>query len=124
MQEIQKKQEEERKRLEAIQKEAQRQKEENDAKQKAINELAKKYKIDVQTLDNIMDVSLDVAKAEGILAGGGLLLWLGGVALTCICPVAGPIIASGGLATSIGGGIVSTVAGTTAGISKIIKDNQ
>ena len=124
LQEITKKQEEERKRLEAIKREAQRQKEENKAKQKAINEIAKKNKIDVQTLDSVMEVSLEIAKAESVLAGGGALLWLGGAALTCLCPLAGPIIASLGIGTIIGGGLTATVAGSAAGISKLIKENQ
>ena len=124
LKEIEKRQEEEKKRLEAIQREAQRQKEENEAKQKLINELAKKNHIDIQTLDNVMDVSLDIAKYEGIGAGGGALLWIGGTALTCICPIAGPIIAGIGMGTTVGGGLCASVAGGVAGVSKLIKDYQ
>ena len=124
LEEIKKRQEEERKRLEAIQREAQRKIEENEAKQKAINELAKKNHIDIQTLDNVMDASLDIAKYESIAAGGGALLWIGGAALTCVCPIAGPLIAAFGLGATIGGGLSASVAGTVAGVSKLIKDYQ
>ena len=124
LEEIKKRQEEERKRLEAIQREAQRKIEENEAKQKAINELAKKNHIDIQTLDNVMDASLDIAKYESIAAGGGALLWIGGAALTCVCPIAGPLIAAFGLGATMGGGLSASVAGTVAGVSKLIKDYQ
>ena len=124
LEEIKKRQEEERKRLEAIRREAQRKIEENEAKQKAINELAKKNHIDIQTLDNVMDVSLDIAKYESIAAGGGALLWIGGAALTCVCPIAGPLIAAFGLGATMGGGLSASVAGTVAGVSKLIKDYQ
>ena len=124
LEEIKKRQEEERKRLEAIRREAQRKIEENEAKQKAINELAKKNHIDIQTLDNVMDASLDIAKYESIAAGGGALLWIGGAALTCVCPIAGPLIAAFGLGATMGGGLSASVAGTVAGVSKLIKDYQ
>ena len=71
-----------------------------------------------------MDVSLEIAKYEGIGAGGGALLWIGGTALTCICRIACPIIAGIGMGTTVGGCLFASMAGAVAGVSKLIKDYQ
>ena len=123
LKELERKQKEEKERIEKIKIESQRKLEEIAQKQKAIDEFAKKNKIDVQTLDNIIDASSGFAVSEGIAAGAGALIWLGGAALTCVCPVAGPLIAAFGMGGTIGGGILAAGSATVAGVSKLIKEN-
>jgi len=124
LKEIQRKQEEERKRLEQIKKEAQKIEEENKKREEAIKQICKENKIDVQTLNNVIDFGGGFAAGGGIGAGIGLLLTLGGAALTCVCPVLGPAVMSFGIGATVGGGADVAIGGAIAGVSKIIKETQ
>lgn len=95
---------------------------ENIRKQKLIEEEAKKKGIEIERLDNIIDGCGYLAKAQGITAGASFLLGLGGIALTAVCPVAGPFIAATFLGGSLGCGIWTAGAGVVAAGAKIAKE--
>ena len=124
LKEIERKQKEEKERLERLQKEAQQKEEENRKKEEALKKFAKDNKIDVQTLDNVIDVAGYSALGGGISTGLGILMWIGGAALTCVCPIAGPFIAAAGMGFAGGGAVGTLGAGAVAGVSKIIKEVQ
>ena len=124
LKEIERKQEEEKKRLEQIKKEAEKKKEELRKKEEAIIKKCKENKIDVQTLNDVIDGAGAFAAGAGIGAGVGALIFLGGAALTCVCPVLGPAIMSFGVGATIGGGVEAAGAGAVAGVSKLIKEFQ
>ena len=122
LQELERKQEEERKRLEQIQNEAKKKEEENRKREEALKKIAAEHKIDIQTLDSVIDGAGYFAAGCGISAGLGILMWIGGAALTCICPVAGPILLSAGMGATGSSGIFAAGAGAVAGVTKIIKE--
>lgn len=122
LKEIERRQEEERKKLEKMQKEAQAKEEENRKKEEAIKKLASENKIDIQTLDNVIDGAGYFAAGAGIGAGAGVLLFIGGAALTCVCPVAGPFLMAFGIGAAGGGAAEAAIAGGVAGVTKIIKE--
>ena len=122
LQELERKQEEERKRLEQIQNEAKKKEEENRKREEALKKIAAEHKIDIQTLDSVIDEAGYVAAINGISAGLGILMWIGGAALTCICPVAGPILLAAGMGATGSSGIFAAGAGAVAGVTKIIKE--
>ena len=95
---------------------------ENIRKQQLIEEEAKKKGIEIEKLDNIIDRCGSVAKAEGIGAGAAFLLGLGGLALTVVCPVAGPIIAACCFSGSLGCGVATAGCGVVAAGAKIAKE--
>ena len=122
MYELIKKQEEEAKRLEAIQKENQRKLEENERRQRLIEEEARKKGIEIEKLDKFIDKCGTFAKLCGITAGTCFLLGLGGLALTTICPIVGPFIASSCFYMAGGGVIDLAGTGLVAAGAKITKE--
>ena len=113
--ELIKQQEMERKRNEEIEKE-------NIRKQKLIEEEARKKGIEIEKLDRIMDNCGSLAKTQGIGAGASFLLALGGIALTAVCPVAGPSIALFCLGGGLGCSAVTAGCGIVAAGAKIAKE--
>ena len=93
-------------------------------KEEAIIKECKEKKIDVQTLNKVIDGAGAFAAGAGIGAGVGVLLTLGGAALTCVCPVVGPIVMSVGIGAFVGGGAEAAIGGAVAGGAKIIKEYQ
>ena len=121
LKEIERKQEEERIRLKQIQEEARKKEEENRKREEAIRKIAEEHKIDIQRLDNVIDGAGIVAAGGGIGVGLGILAMIGGAALTCICPVAGPIVFSAGFGAATAGTAEAAISGAVAGITKVIK---
>ena len=121
LKEIERKQEEERIRLKQIQEEARKKEEENRKREEAIRKIAEEHNIDIQRLDNVIDGAGIVAAGGGIGAGLGILAMIGGAALTCICPVAGPIVFSAGFGAATAGTAEAAISGAVAGITKVIK---
>ena len=119
-----KKQKEERERLEAIERENKRIAEENEKKRKLIEEEARKKGIEIAKLDDIIDGCGTFAKVTGISGGVSFLLGLGGLALTTVCPVAGPIIAAACFGSAGGFAIDTAGAGIIAAGSKIMKETK
>lgn len=122
LQEIERKQEEERKRLKQMQEEAQKIEEENRKKEEAIRKLAEENKIDIEKLDCVIDVAGAFATGAGIGGGLGVLMMIGGAALTCVCPVAGPFVFAAGVGATVGGAGSAAAGGAVAGVAKIIKE--
>ena len=119
--EFMKKQEEERKRLEERKKQMEKEKLEIQKKEQALYEEARKNKVNIDKLDDIIDGAGSVAKFSGLEAATGLLLAIGGVALSFLCPVAGPLVASAGIGMIGGGAVQSAGAGIVAAGAKIKK---
>ena len=119
--ELIKKQEEERIKNEERRKQLEKEKLELQKKEEALYEEARKKKINIDKLDGIIDGCGYVAKAGGIVAGGGILLAIGGAALTLICPVVGPIVFAAGVGTAISEGGLVAGAGIVAAGAKIKK---
>jgi len=129
LQEIMRKQNEERRRLEEIERINRAKAEENERRQRAIEEEARKKGIEIERLDNILDGCGNVAALSyygggllgGALFGGAVLLnAIGGV----LCP---PVAVLEAMALSgLGIGAVSTVtlagSGVVAGITKVHKE--
>ena len=124
MKEIERRQEEKKQLLEQVKREAQKRQEELNKKEEAIAKKCKDNKIDVQTLNNVIDGAGSFAAGAGIGAGIGTLLMLGGAALTCVCPILGPFVFYTGAGAAVGGGVEAAGAGVVAGVSKIIKTFQ
>jgi len=122
LQEMERKQEEERKRLKQIQEEAKKIEEENRKKEEAIRKLAEENKIDIQKLDDVIDGAGAFAAGAGIGGGLGVLMMIGGAALTCVCPVAGPALIAFGIGATVGGAAEAAAGGAVAGVAKIIKE--
>jgi hypothetical protein len=91
-------------------------------KEEALYEEARKKKINIDKLDKIIDKCGNVAEAGGTGVAGGVLVTLGGAALTTICPIAGPMVMSFGLGLIGGGGISVAGAGVLALGAKIKKE--
>ena len=87
-----------------------------------MNTLKIREGIEIERLDRIMDHCGSLAKVEGIGAGASFLLALGGIALTAVCPVAGPNIALFCLGGSLGCGAVTAGCGIVAAGAKIAKE--
>lgn len=124
LKEIERRQEEKKQLLEQVKREAQKREEELNKKEEAIAKKCKDNKIDVQTLNNVIDGAGSFAAGAGIGAGIGTLLMLGGAALTCVCPILGPFVFYTGAGAAVGGGVEAAGAGVVAGVSKIIKTFQ
>ena len=90
-------------------------------KEEAIREEARKKKIIIDKLDGIIDTCGFMAKVYGKMAGGGLLLAIGGVALSIVCPVVGPLVFSFGYSMVGGGGMGLAGTGVVAAGAKIKK---
>jgi len=118
---LMKKQEEERIRNEERRKQLEEEKKQLQKKEEALYEEARKKKINIEQLDGIIDGCGKVAKAGGIGAAGGILLALGGAALSLICPVVGPIVFGSGLGIAVSGGGYAAGAGVVAAGAKIKK---
>ena len=88
------KQEEMRKKIEEGLKQIEKERLELQKKEEAIIEEARKKKINIDKLDEIIDKCGVKAKLGGKIAVGGLLLTVGGVALTMVCPMVGSIVGS------------------------------
>ena len=116
-----KKQEEERLKNEERRKQLEKERLELQKKEEALYEEARKKKINIEKLDGIIDGCGKVATFFGIGAGGGLLLALGGAALTIICPVAGPIVLGIGAGIAASGSAYAAGAGVVAAGAKIKK---
>lgn len=116
-----KKQEEERRKNEERRKQLEKENLELQKKKEELYEEAKKKKINIDKLDGIIDNCGNVAKFGGIGLAGGLLLALGGAALTIICPVVGPVIMGAGIGLAADGGAVTAGAGVVAAGAKIKK---
>ena len=116
-----KKQEEERLKNEERRKQLEKERLELQKKEEALYEEARKKQINIEKLDGIINGCGKVATFGGIGAGGGLLLALGGVALTIICPVAGPIVFSIGAGMAASGSAYAAGAGVVAAGAKIKK---
>ena len=116
-----KKQEEERLKNEERTKQFEKERLELQKKEEALYEEARKKKINIEKLDGIIDRCGKVATFFGIGAGGGLLLALGGAALTIICPVAGPIVLGIGAGIAASGSAYAAGAGVVAAGAKIKK---
>jgi len=119
LRELLKKQEIENKRIE----ERSKQKEKENLELQKLYEEAKKKKIDIDNLDGLMDGCGKAAKVYGLEAVGGILLAIGGAALTLICPVAGPIVTSIGVGIASGGGAGVAGSGIVAAGAKIKKES-
>ena len=119
--ELLKKQEEVRKKNEERLKQIEKERLELQKKEEAIREEARKKKINIDKLDGIIDRYGFMAKLYGKYAGGGLLLAIGGAALSIVCPVVGPIIFEVGYGFIAGGGIAAAVSGVIAAGAKIKK---
>ena len=124
MKEIERRQEEKKQLLEQVKREAQKRQEELNKKEEAIAKKCKDNKIDVQTLNNVIDGAGSFVAGAGIGAGIGTLLMLDGAALTCVCPILGPFVFYTGAGAAVGGGVEAAGAGVVAGVSKIIKTFQ
>ena len=122
LQELKKKLEEENRKAEERKKKIEEERLEIQKKEEALYEEARKKKINIDKLNGIIDGAGAYAKASGIGAAGGLLVTLGGAALTLICPVAGPIVASFGIGMMGGGALGATSAGMVAAGAKIKKE--
>ena len=119
--ELRKKQEEENKRIEERKRQMEKERLEFQKKEQALYEEARKKKVNIDKLDNIIDECGSVAKFSGIEAAAGLLLTIGGAALTFICPIAGPIVVGAGVGLMGGGTVQSAGAGIVAAGAKIKK---
>ena len=115
LKELMRKQEEERKRLEEFERE-------NERKRRLIEEEARKKGIEISKLDDIIDGCAEFVGITGLGVGACFLLSLGGVALSAICPVAGPAIAGFFFYTSGWLTIDAVGAGLVAGGAKIAKE--
>ena len=119
--ELLKKQEEVRKKNEERLKQIEKERLELQKKEEAIREEARKKKIIIDQLDGIIDECGLRAKLYGKYAGGGLLLAIGGAALSIVCPVVGPIIFGVGFGFIGSGGMGLAVSGVVAAGAKIKK---
>ena len=115
LKELMRKQEEEGKRLEEFERQ-------NERKRRLIEEEARKKGIEISKLDNIIDGCAELVGMAGQGVGACFLLSLRGAALTAICPVAGPAIASFFFYTSGLLTIDAVGAGLVAGGAKIAKE--
>lgn len=122
LQELKKKLEEENRKSEERKKKIEEERLEIQKKEEALYEEARKKKINIDKLNGIIDGAGAFAVGNGIGAAGGLLVTLGGAALTLICPVAGPIVASFGIGMMGGGALGATGAGIVAAGAKIKKE--
>lgn len=120
--ELIKKQKIEKKRLEELDRENKRKAEENEKAKKLIEEEARKKGIEIEKLDDIIDGCGTFAKGTAITGGISFLLGLGGLALTTVCPIAGPIMAAFFLGGAGGAAIETAGAGIVAAGSKIAKE--
>ena len=102
--ELLKKQEEVRKKNEERLKQIEKEKLELRKKEEAIREEARKKKILIDKLDVIIDKCGLMADFFEQMAKGGILLAIGGAALSIVCPVVGPIIIGVGAEFIVGGG--------------------
>ena len=116
--ELLKKQEEVRKKNEERLKQIEKEKLELQKKEEAIREEARKKKIIIDKLDGIIDKCGFMAKVYGKIAGGGLLLAIGGAALSIACPVVGPFVFYAGCTMVGGGGVGLAGAGVVEAIEK------
>ena len=116
--ELLKKQEEVRKKNEERLKQIEKEKLELQKKEEAIREEARKKKIIIDKLDGIIDKCGFMAKVYGKIAGGGLLLAIGGAALSIACPVVGPFVFYAGCTMVGGGGVGLAGAGVVEAIAK------
>lgn len=122
LQELKEKIEEENRKAEERRKKIEEERLEIRKKEEALYEEARKKKINIDKLNGIIDGAGVYAAVNGIGAAGGLLVTLGGAALTLICPVAGPIVASFGTGMMGGGAIGAAGAGIVAAGAKIKKE--
>lgn len=123
--ELIKKQEQEKKRFEELFRKNKRKEEELEKRRKLIDEEAREKNIDIDKLDkldNIIDGCGEFAKGTAITSGISFLLGLGGLALTTICPIAGPFMAAFFLGGAGGAALETAGAGIVAAGSKIIKE--
>ena len=88
----------------------------------ALYEEAEKKRINIDKLDGIIDGCGKAAKFSGIEAAAGVVLLLGGIALTAICPVVGPFVVGAGVGFIGGGTVQSAGAGVVALGAKIKKE--
>ena len=87
-----------------------------------IEEEARKKGIEIEKLDNLIDGCGTFAKSFGITSGVYFLLGLGGVVLTTVCPIAGPIIAGICFCAAGEGAVITAGTGIVAGGAKIAKE--
>ena len=120
--ELKQRQEEEKRRLEEKNRQMEKERLELLKKQQALYEEARKKKINIDKLDGIIDGCGKAAKMSGIEAAAGVLLLIGGAALTIVCPVVGPIVASFGVGIIGGGAVTGAGAGVVAAGAKIKKE--
>ena len=90
-------------------------------KKESLKKIDTKIK-EIKKLDNVIDDAGKIAASGGVVTGLGALMMIGGAALTCICPIAGPILFGAGLGYAGGGAAVTAGAGAVAGTTKIIKE--
>lgn len=95
--------------------------EENEIKQKMIEEKAKEKGIETDELDHFIKKNAKIALGCGITSTASFLLTMGGLALFAVNPAAGAIIAALSTWTTIGGGIGFAGTGTFALGGTIIK---
>ena len=119
---LKQKQEEERRRMEEKSRQMEKERQELLKQKQALYEEAEKKRINIDKLDGIIDGCGKAAKFSGIEAAAGVVLLLGGIALTAICPVVGPFVVGAGVGFIGGGTVQSAGAGVVALGAKIKKE--
>lgn len=119
---IKQRQEEEKRRMEENRRQMEKERQELLKQKQALYEEAEKKRINIDKLDGIIDGCGKAAKFSGIEAAAGVVLLLGGIALTAICPVVGPFVVGAGVGFIGGGTVQSAGAGVVALGAKIKKE--
>ena len=128
LQEIMRRQSEERKRLEEIERINRAKAEENNRRQRAIEEEARKKGIKIEQLDNILDGCGNVAKIGCFGGGIGSALFGGAILLDAIggilCPPLAVLecVALAGVGIGAISGVAMAGSGVVAGVTKVRKE--
>ena len=119
---LKQKQEEERRRMEEKSRQMEKERQELLKQKQALYEEAEKKRINIDKLDGIIDGCGDAAIFSMVEGSVGVLLMLGGIALTAVCPVVGPFVFCAGVGLWGGGTVQSAGAGVVALGAKIKKE--
>lgn len=119
---LKQKQEEERRRMEEKSRQMEKERQELLKQKQALYEEAEKKRINIDKLDGIIDGCGDAAIFSMVEGSVGVLLMLGGIALTAVCPVVGPFVFGAGVGLWGGGTVQSAGAGVVALGAKIKKE--
>ena len=119
---LKQKQEEERRRMEEKRRQMEKERQELLKQKQALYEEAEKKRINIDKLDGIIDGCGDAAIFSMVEGSVGVLLMLGGIALTAVCPVVGPFVFCAGVGLWGGGTVQSAGAGVVALGAKIKKE--